>query len=115
MRKLSVIVLVLVLVGGCVTAPADGVSSIEKRELLKLVSPRFEMPKNHGKDVYGILKAVKASQPNRKVDAITFDPIEGVTVYFAAPEKGFSMHGGPFAKVTRDGEAWKIGELWSLL
>ena len=115
MKKLFIIAFVLVLVGGCATAPSDGFSSSEKRELIKLVSPRFEIQKNHGKDVYGILKAVKTSQPNRKVDAITFDPIQGVTVYFSAPEKGFSMHGGPFAKVTRDGEVWKIGELWSLM
>jgi hypothetical protein len=115
MKILSIIALISILAGGCATASSDGIPSSDKRELMKIVSPRFEIQKKHENDVYGILRAVKAAHPNRKVDAITFDPMQGATVYFSAPEKGFSMHGGPFAKATRNGDVWEIGELWSLM
>jgi hypothetical protein len=114
MRRISIFALIVLLAGGCATASSDGVSASEKRDLGKLVSPRFEFTKNRESDVYGILKAVKATQPNWKVDSITFDPMQGVTIFFSASENGFSVHGGPFAKVTRDGDVWKIGELWTL-
>lgn len=72
------------------------------------------MPQGHDTDVYGILAAVKEQMPaGSKVISITFDPQEGVTVFFAAPP-GSLMHGGSFATATREGDKWKIGELWTL-
>ena len=113
MKILTLLLLYAFLASGCVSSSSSGVSHSERRELMKLTSERFEMPKDHIADVFGILRAVKSAMPDRKVDKITFDLMQGTTVYFAASEKDF-LHGGPFAKATKVGEAWKIGEQWHI-